>query len=85
MKPIGHRTDYDRGYKDGASFAFGIIAMAQAIRDNPHTPLVVRREYWETDPTKYDCWCPGCGAYMKGRTAGKDEGTDYEWCGVCRP
>lgn len=73
------------GYVLGAAVAFGLMGMAEAIRRNG-PPLVVR-EYWtsEIDGRRfYTCFCPGCGAYMKYRKAGEDEGTDNEWCGACR-
>lgn len=73
------------GMLRGAAVAFGLMGMAEAIRRNG-PPLVVR-ECWtsEIDGRRfYTCFCPGCGAYMKYRKAGEDEGTDNEWCGACR-
>lgn len=73
------------GYQAGAAVAFGIIGMFEAIRRN--APRLVERSYWtsELDGKRYyNCFCPGCGAYMKMRDAGVDEGTDDEWCGSCR-
>jgi hypothetical protein len=76
---------YEIGYREGAAVAFGLMGMAAAIQKNG--PRVVHREYWtsELDGKRwYTCWCPGCGAYMKWREAGVDEGTLSEWCGGCR-
>jgi hypothetical protein len=59
---------------------------AKFCQDN--SPLVVERSYWTSEldgKEYYNCFCPGCGAYMKGREAGVDEGTCWEWCGSCRP
>ena len=73
------------GMKRGAAVAFGLVGMFEALRRT--APRIVERYYWtsELDGTKhYDCHCPGCGVLMKARDAGLDEGTDDEWCGVCR-
>lgn len=72
------------GYEAGAAVAFGLMGMALAIQKNG--PKLVERSYWETDDgTKYyDTHCPDCGCYMKNLDAGKDEGTDNEFCGICR-
>ena len=70
---------------EGAAVAFGIIGMAEAIRENG--PRIVERHYWTSSldgACLYDCRCPGCGCQMKCRTAGVHEGTDLEWCGACR-
>lgn len=77
-------NDYEIGYREGAAACTGLILMALAIQDNG--PRVVERSYWTRVDTveMYDCFCPGCGAYLKNRKAGEDEGTDREWCGVCR-
>ncbi len=75
----------DAAYHFGAASAFGLLGMAYAIQAN--APRLVERSYWtsELDGTRYyDCPCPGCGAYMKHRRGGEDEGTLSEWCGVCR-
>lgn len=71
-------------FRRGAALAFGVIGMAEAIRKN--APRLVERTYWSgVDGTLYyDCCCPGCGVLMKARDANEDEGTDNEWCGVCR-
>ena len=69
----------------GAAVAFGLMGMAEAIRAN--APRVVERSYWLASDGKqyYDCFCSGCErVLMKKRTAGRDEGMDREWCGVCR-
>jgi len=76
-KESGRRRD------EGAAVAFGLMGMAEAIRKN--APRLVERQYWKTDPSYYDCYCPGCGVLLKARDAGVDEGTAAEWCGSCRP
>ncbi len=71
--------------KNGAAIAFGLMWMADAIQKN--APRVVDRDYWTSESTGnalYNCSCPGCGAHMKAREAGVDEGTLSEWCGECR-
>jgi hypothetical protein len=76
---------YQDGFEEGAAVAFGIIGMAEAIRQN--APLVVERSYWTSErdgKLYYDAFCPGCGACTEGWEAGVDEGTDAEWCGACR-
>jgi hypothetical protein len=75
-------VDFANGADWGARWLAAVVGMAMAVQKN--APRLVERRYWETDPRYYDCWCPGCGAYMKMRDAGVDEGTDYEWCGSCR-
>lgn len=72
-------------YLAGAAVAFGLMGIAQAIKDN-HSPLV-SRHYWTSEldgKEYYSCACLGCGVEMKKRQAGLDEGTDREWCGACR-
>lgn len=74
-----------KAYTSGLMVAFGVMGMADAIREN--APFVVDREYWTSgiDGRRYyTCHCPGCGAMLKRREAGVHEGTDLEWCGVCR-
>jgi hypothetical protein len=70
----------------GAAVAFGLLGMAEAIRANA-PPLVVRH-YWTSEIDGrhfYECYCANsCGTYLKGRHAGRDEGTDAEYCGACR-
>jgi hypothetical protein len=80
-----HEEGRALGRQEGAAVAFGIIGMFDAIRKNG--PRIVERCYWTlavSGERVYTCHCPGCGAYMKNRKAGRDEGTDNEWCGACR-
>lgn len=73
------------GFYLGGATLGGLLLMALAIQAN--APRVVEREYWTSDldgTPYYNCFCTGgCGAYLKARQAGVDEGTDYEWCGEC--
>lgn len=90
MHKVPRRGDYPLhccpgSFESGAAVAFGLIGMAEAIREN--APRVVERTYWTSEiggTRYYDCPCPGCGVHMKALTPGFHEGTDSEYCGVCR-
>lgn len=58
----------DRYRLEGAAALGGLIGMALAIQENG--PRLVERYYWTSE--------------FHGRVAGAHEGTDLEWCGVCR-
>lgn len=68
-------------------WVFALVGMGLAIQAN--APRLVERSYWTSDidgARYYDCGCPGegCGVHMKRCKAGEDEGTDNEYCGLCR-
>jgi hypothetical protein len=76
---------FAKGADWGAGWMAAIITMALAIQDN-HPPII-ERSYWTSEISGirgYSCRCPGCGVWLKGRVPGLHEGTDEEWCGVCR-
>lgn len=69
---------------EGAAAGMGLLLMAMAIeKTHWRNIVVVERRYWEGGE-RYDCFCPGCGAGLKARSAGVHEGTEVEWCGACR-
>lgn len=72
--------------RNGMQILQALQDWALAVRRNaPRCPSL--REYWTSDldgTRYYNCFCASCDcAYLKSLDAGKDEGTDREWCGLC--
>ena len=85
MKPNRFSAWHAEAFRAGLVWGVAVVAMFEAIR--AHAPRIVERSYWTSEidgRSLYDCKCPGCGVRMKSREAGLDEGTDAEWCGLCR-
>lgn len=70
----GRRQDDARAFRMGAAVAFGIMGMAEAIREN--YPCATGRHEWVWSPGFDDDVCARCGATGSATPSGTDsEGT----------
>jgi hypothetical protein len=84
---VGYALGREDGYRTAVERLKAFVVMGEWCALNA-TPIV-EREYWTSDldgRCYYNCFCPGlgCGAYRKALDAGVHEGTDLEYCGLCR-